>query len=263
MHQQLATTADRLVTPFGAPIWKAALFGALIGTAVVLGMEMRDLTDRHGGLHASMRKVITQAVQLSPETENAAAGHPLWQKPIRKSVQRARPADAKPALSLTLNGSGELALDGYILPGSANRLRDMLETSTSPIIRVSLNSPGGSLNDAMAMASLIRQRRLSTIVEADAVCGSSCPLVLAGGIERQVERGATVAVHQFYSPGSLSDPRQALSDAQLVTARIARHLDKMGVDPALWLHALDTPPRALYRLSEGELGAYRLATVVN
>jgi hypothetical protein len=34
----------------------------------------------------------------------------------------------------------------------------------------------------------------------------------------------------------------------------------MGVDPALWLHALDTPPQALYYLSPEELADYRLVT---
>ena len=51
-----------------------------------------------------------------------------------------------------------------------------------------------------------------------------------------------------------------MSDAQVTTARISRHLSDMGVDPALWLHALDTPPRALYYLSGSELKTYRLVT---
>ena len=44
-----------------------------------------------------------------------------------------------------------------------------------------------------------------------------------------------------------------MADAQATTARISRHLATMGVDPALWLHALDTPPRALYYFSPDEM----------
>ena len=51
-----------------------------------------------------------------------------------------------------------------------------------------------------------------------------------------------------------------MSDAQATTARISRHLAEMGVDPALWLHALDTPPQALYYFSPEELAKYRLVT---
>ena len=51
-----------------------------------------------------------------------------------------------------------------------------------------------------------------------------------------------------------------MSDAQATTARISRHLAEMDVDPALWLHALDTPPRALYYFSPAELAKYKLVT---
>jgi hypothetical protein len=51
-----------------------------------------------------------------------------------------------------------------------------------------------------------------------------------------------------------------MSDAQATTARISRHLIDMGIDPTVWLHALDTPPQALYYLSPEEMAKYRLVT---
>ena len=51
-----------------------------------------------------------------------------------------------------------------------------------------------------------------------------------------------------------------MADAQATTARISRHLAEMDVDPALWLHALDTPPRALYYFTPDELAGYRMVT---
>ena len=59
-------------------------------------------------------------------------------------------------------------------------------------------------------------------------------------------------------PHLYRSPAQAMADAQLTTARITRHLVDMGVDPTLWLHALDTPPTALYYLSPAEMASYRL-----
>ncbi len=47
------------------------------------------------------------------------------------------------------------------------------------------------------------------------------------------------------------------------TALITRHLDAMGVDPALWLHALETPPNRLYYLSPEELQQHRLVTAAS
>jgi hypothetical protein len=47
-----------------------------------------------------------------------------------------------------------------------------------------------------------------------------------------------------------------------MTAVISRHLAAMGVDPAAWLNALDTPPNRLYYFSREELERYRLVTPV-
>ncbi|WP_292898055.1 hypothetical protein [Nitratireductor sp.] len=267
MNYPRTATADwafaikRAITPVNGSVLRAAVVGAAIGAAVVLGMELRELTDRQGGLKASLRLALDHAAQRVQTVAGSENRHPLWQRPAEDTAPPRRPVSSSASgLIFTTGRNGVLSLKGVIQPGSASRLRDVLTASALPITTVTLDSPGGALNDAMAMARLIRQRGLATRVEAGATCASSCPLVLAGGAERHVGRNATVALHQFHSPGSLFDPRQALSDAQLVTARISRHLDEMGVDPALWLHALDTPPRALYVLSPEQMIAYRLVT---
>jgi len=53
-----------------------------------------------------------------------------------------------------------------------------------------------------------------------------------------------------------------MADAQKTTAGITRFLIEMGVDSALWLHALDTPPNQLYYLTPEELKSYRLVTAL-
>jgi hypothetical protein len=80
-------------------------------------------------------------------------------------------------------------------------------------------------------------------------------------LTRTIGAKAAVGVHQFYAAAETpTGPAQAMADAQMTTARISRHLIEMGIDPALWLHALDTPPQALYYFSADELTKYRLAT---
>ena len=64
-------------------------------------------------------------------------------------------------------------------------------------------------------------------------------------------------------PTGIRAAGEAMSDAQKTTAMITRHLTKMGVDPALWLHALETPPDRLYYLSPDELVTYRLVTAMD
>ena len=117
--------------------------------------------------------------------------------------------------------------------------------------------------DALAMARLVREEGFTTRVEQGAFCASSCPLILAAGAEREVDPGAIVGIHQIYAAGQdvagLS-PAQAMSDAQAVTARISRHLVEMDVDPALWVHAMETPPNRLYYLTADEMETYRLSS---
>ena len=132
---------------------------------------------------------------------------------------------------------------------------------------MALNSPGGSVNDAIAIGSLIREKGFTTSVATGALCASSCPLILASGIERIAEPDAAVGVHQIYArvaagdlPTGVKAAGEAMSDAQKTTAVITRHLSAMGVDPALWLHALETPPTRLYYLSPEEMATYRLTT---
>ena len=51
-----------------------------------------------------------------------------------------------------------------------------------------------------------------------------------------------------------------MSDAQSTTADIISHLTKTGVDPALWLHALETPPDRLYYFKPEEMTRLNLVT---
>jgi hypothetical protein len=171
------------------------------------------------------------------------------------------PATLREVMRFTLLPEGVLRASGSIDQGAAERFGTELVERGEYIRTISLDSPGGSLDDAMAMARLIREKGLSTEVRDGALCASSCPLILAGGSVRKVAEKAAVGVHQFYAVSNRElGPEQAMADAQLTTARITRHLIDMGVDPAMWLHALDTPPRRLYYLSVDELAGYRLVT---
>jgi hypothetical protein len=93
--------------------------------------------------------------------------------------------------------------------------------------------------------------------------------MFAGGHERIASPAAAVGVHQIYAsvPAGTRPPTglsaaDAISDAQKTTAKITRYLEEVGVDPAVWLNALETPPDKLYYLSPDELTKYKLATTV-
>ena len=237
-----------------------AFFFMLLGTFVVLTLDFRDIVERNGGLWSPERSATAVTVPVLPPAVEGGDETAQRGTDPREFVTT-NPDNLREAMRFTLLAEGVLQAAGSIDAGAAVRFEKELGERGEYVRTVSLDSPGGSLDDAMLMAQLIRDRNLSVEVRDGALCASSCPLVLAGGKSRSVAEKAAIGVHQFYAVTSRElGPEQAMADAQLTTARITRHLIEMGVDPALWLHALDTPPRRLYYLSAKELADYRLVT---
>ena len=189
----------------------------------------------------------------APQTQSAPAReHP----PVT-----ADPAMLREAMKIELASGGILQVSGTIDPGSAERFAAEIARVGEYVKRIELNSPGGSVRDALAISRAIRERDLNTAVADGALCASSCPLILAGGKARHAGSAAAIGVHQVFIPqGELRNAGNEVSGTQTLTAEITRHLETMGVDPALWLHALETPPSQLYYFTPEELQTYRLAT---
>lgn len=238
---------------------RAAFFGMLFGTVTVLAIDLRDMVEANGGLWPETPSSTAVTVPVLPPAVETTAPGGGGTDP-RKYLTTEQDALRDP-IRFSLEAGGVLRAVGSIDHGSAARFAAEVAARGEYVKAVSLDSPGGSLDDAMAMARLVRERGFATQVADGAICASSCPLVLAGGAERRVSQRAAVGLHQFYAVGKPGTaPEQAMADAQMTTARISRLLIELDVDPALWLHALDTPPRALYYLSGEELRRYRLVT---
>jgi hypothetical protein len=146
-----------------------------------------------------------------------------------------------------------------IAPGTAETFKAEIDKRGSYVKAVVLNSTGGSVQDAMAMARLIRAKKFSTVVENGSLCASSCPLVFAGGVERRAGEKAAIGVHQVFSPTD-NPAANNMDQAQRISADCQKFLVEMGVDPRLWIHAMETPKSELYRLKPDELLSLKLAT---
>jgi len=234
--------------------------GLLVGAIAVLAIDLHEMVDRNGGLWPSSDPASEAASQpiLPPAVETGAGIAPSIDPREHLTTDD---AELRHPMRFELGSGGVMLAEGSIEQGAAARFRAEIEARGEYVTTIRLNSPGGSLEDAMAMARLVRERGFGTVVSDGALCASSCPLLFAGGVTRSAGARAAIGLHQFYAAtGGTTAPAQAMADAQITTARISRHLADMGVDTALWLHALDTPPRALYYLSSEELARYRLVT---
>ncbi len=231
----------------------------LVATVSVLAVDLSAMT----GWDAAFREQLEQPVlpEMQPVTTDSPAA-PDPAAPPRRVVP-ARKADgalAKP-MSFALGKNGRLTATGMIAPGSAAAFAAEVNARGEYIKTIVLNSPGGSVGDALEMGRLIRAKGFATEVEKDKVCVSSCPLVFAGGAKRSAGLNAIIGVHQVFA----ADPAEAqrhdtMSDAQRVSARCQRYLADMGVDLKMWVHAMETPKEKLFIFTASELRELNIVT---
>jgi hypothetical protein len=175
-----------------------------------------------------------------------------------------RQPDGKLAQPMTfeLIGGGRLLATGTITQGAAQAFAGEVERRGDYIKTVVLNSPGGSVADALAMGRLIRAHKFATEVESGTYCASSCPLVFAGGVERRAGDRAVIGVHQIAAiKSAANEPRRdEMSIAQNISARCERYLADMGVDVKVWIHAMETPHDRLFVFKPDEMKSLALVT---
>jgi hypothetical protein len=253
----LTRLAERIARIEDGAIMRFAFFALLIGTLSVLYIDYREL---------SAAAPLPEPVRLQPILPPVEAGGEEGIGTHRPDIVSAPEALENP-LAIALRSGGELHLTGTFDPGSGERFAAEIAARGEYVETVVLESPGGSVADALAIGALIHEKGYATRVDAGRLCASSCPIVFASGTERIAAPAAAIGVHQVYAAGISGDvaaltrePAMAMAEAQETTAEITRHLTLTGVDPALWLHALETPPDRLYYFSPEEMTALNLVT---
>src|SRR5438270_9709065 len=209
LHRWLAGNAEAQVLR-----WLLRLL--LIATVSVLAL---DLSARTGFKPESLWREVTEQPVL-PDMPPVTIDEPANPQPGRRVVP-ARKADgalAKP-MTFALGKNGRLIATGMIAPGSAGAFAAEVNARGEYIKTVVLNSPGGSVGDALEIGRLIRTKGFATEVEKEKICVSSCPLVFVGGVKRAAGANAIIGVHQVFAP----DPAEAarhdtMSEAQRVSA---------------------------------------------
>ena len=253
----LGRGVDRLAAIDDGSILRAAFLAMLLGTMSVLFIDYRELVSLDGAM------TVSPALTMVPVFPGAMPGEGQHGPAPMLTTDRAL---LEAPMALSLAPGGVLKLTGTIDPGAVERFTTEIAARGEYVTTIALDSPGGSVSDAIAIGSVIRAGGYATAVGSGSLCASSCPLILAGGVARSVAVDAGVGVHQIYVAAPVSDVGAilrdvggAMYDAQKTTARVTRYLIDMGIDPALWIHALETPPQDLYFLSADELLSYRLS----
>ncbi|MCZ4352428.1 ATP-dependent Clp protease proteolytic subunit [Roseovarius aestuarii] len=239
-----------------------AVLGLQLGIAVFLGGRDIWATLPHLSRPSSQPQLTSPIAPGDQTRRYAPRDTPLEQTRPGAPQRPYQSTGDMPSRLEFLRAGDVLRVTGTIEDGDSVRFSKALEAEEG-INALRLNSPGGSVRDALDIGRAIRAAELDTVMGAVDVCFSACPYILAGGRERRVHPDAQVGVHQHYFGAKTVLPAfLAVESIQRGQGEVMTFLDDMGVDTLIMQHALSTPPDEIYILLQDELLSYRMATEV-
>jgi len=161
-----------------------------------------------------------------------------------------------PALIRLIPGRAEMEINGTFAFGLTDRVRQFLGENPQ-VGTVYLTSGGGVGLEGVALANLIRERKLSTYVPM--VCLSACTAAFSAGKERWLKDGARLGYHS----GGL---RFSIIPSSLVSRVLGSPMRDVylrnGISPAFVDKALSTPFKRVWFPTDTELMAANAITGV-
>jgi hypothetical protein len=151
-----------------------------------------------------------------------------------------------------------LTLDGPIVAGDPERLAAAIFEASAHGYRLDalrLNSPGGAVWEAMAMAAMVRWvEDMATVVQKDAKCESACFALFAAGHRRYVDPTSDptqIGVHSIYEliskPGPDGAPAFVWKETGDATIEAVRLLREVRVSASVIGKIVTTPPDKMLR----------------
>lgn len=131
----------------------------------------------------------------------------------------------------------EIRVSGLIERGDLERLRAALASRSEPSrrVRLSLDSPGGHLREALELAAHVHGENIATYVADAAVCESACSIVfMAGSAVGEQEKYPDRMLHTggrlgFHAPAF---PKALFSEPGYVTAANVEQLERVMIQAA-------------------------------
>jgi hypothetical protein len=147
-------------------------------------------------------------------------------------------------------GGDVLKLRGDIEAGDYVKFRSYFGDQRR-IAGLDLDSPGGSLYEGFRIATLTRQKRLSTFVSKE--CDSACAFIFLVGSKRYAAKEAKIGVHAVGNDYGGED-----SGTIRDTIRFARLSAKFGIPSSTIGKMVTTPPGKITFLDQTDLSALKV-----
>ena len=108
---------------------------------------------------------------------------------------------------------------------------------------VVLNSPGGYIEDAMAIGHTVRRHEFTTEVRRGAVCYSACSLIWLSGTKRKLDPLGLIGLHSARKDTGPVDERSEGDNARMANFMLEVGVPKAFVDFALMATTDNDPQR--------------------
>jgi hypothetical protein len=176
-------------------------------------------------------------------------------------------------------GASVIHLEGMIAAGDLMRLRDAVMAQArdgdAQQTWLSLNSTGGNVQEAVAMALYLRRSGIGTVLRPGATCASACSIVFFGGYSAEARQPrrlaferARLGVHRASLPPNAVRTARQTVDANLLLEAVQRQvawlirvLHSLEVSPAVQARFFETPSSMIHYLAEEEQRHSRIVIV--
>lgn len=120
--------------------------------------------------------------------------------------------------------------------------------------RIELSSPGGLMGEGVRGYEAIKNAGATTVATGE--CASACTILFLGGIDRSVEAGGRIGVHQWRSEAGVASE----VEAQEVSANLLSIFAAAGVSEQFFIAGASTVPSEIRWLTQQELNEWRVVS---
>lgn len=246
--------------------WQLQIFGAslgMVGIPIIAVWQLigiyRSAKPRHGfwpgmarlGVGFGWLRLIGYVAELVVSVnselhqQHTVANHPT--PPVEQL-----PTGLRYTYSYIQDNKLIIHVRGEIKQGDAARfpkwVTDNIKTGDK-IAGVSLDSPGGSVREALLLAHGVKGTEVPTIVGPGETCVSACFVIFAAGKKRFASKKAHIGVHSVVIKGEGEN-----LDAKGGTLDLARTAtEEFSVPPSIVGRMVATPPDKVYWLNRSDL----------
>ncbi|MRX48854.1 hypothetical protein GI374_00055 [Paracoccus sp. S-4012] len=118
-------------------------------------------------------------------------------------------------------------IKGEVVPGDSEKFYDLVEHEDRAI--VTLDSPGGMVQDGLSIASEIAMRGYTTTVAGGDECYSVCAVMWVSGKNRVMDRTSSIGVHAAWRDIAMDDGTSLATESGVANADIGSFLTHVGL----------------------------------